>query len=311
MDKKPLISVIVPVYNVEAYLEECINSILKQSYLNLEIILVNDGATDNSPNICDFYQKQDKRIHVIHKSNGGLSDARNKGIDASNGEYLVFVDSDDKVHIDFISTLYASLISADAQLAICLLFPFKDSSEISDIALSSQQLVYSKTEVFNSFYRYDLSPNLVVAWNKIYHKSLFYSLRYPFGKKHEDEFVIHHIYNQCEKIVLNFSKLYYYRKREGSIMTQQSEQGFVDIIEMVNERIEFAQKNNLKKFKFLTKLKKAGVIINANLNYKSDPRFRKLLFINFFIVWFYLLTRGEFTCKERFYRIYKLFFSSK
>jgi glycosyltransferase involved in cell wall biosynthesis len=307
MDKRPLISVIVPIYNVESYLEECVNSLLKQSYLNLEIILVNDGATDNSPNICDFYQKQDERIHVIHKSNGGLSDARNKGIDASNGEYLIFVDSDDKVHIDFISTLYSTLISADAQLAICMLFPFKDSIEIPDITLNSQQIVYSKTEVFNSFYRYDLSPNFVVAWNKIYHKSLFKSLRYPLGKKHEDEFVIHHIYYQCKKIVLNYSKLYYYRQREGSIMTQQSEQGFFDILEMVDDRIDFAKKNNLKNFRFLSKLKKAGVIISANLIYKSNPKFRNLLFSNFFIVCFYLFTRDKFNFKERFYRFYKLF----
>lgn len=247
---KELISVIVPIYHVEAYLKECIDSIIHQTYSTLEIILVDDGSDDNCPIICDDYQKKDPRIQVIHKENGGLSDARNVGLDAATGDYICFIDSDDVVHPNFIQTLYENLISTNSDMAIC---HYEKVYEIPKVMESLSQhiiKVYTQTEILDALYGKE-SLSIIVAWNKLYHKSIWEQLRYPKGKIHEDEFVIHHILDQVNRVVINDGAYYYYRQREGSITNQYNEKR-LHALEALEARIQFYCKAENEKLMYQT-----------------------------------------------------------
>ncbi len=236
---KALVSVIVPIYRVELYIEECIDSILNQTYSNLEIILVDDGSDDRCPSICDAYQKKDSRIHVIHKENGGLSDARNVGIDVAKGDYICFIDSDDAVHPCFIQTLYDDLISTNSDIAIC---HYEKVDRIPDMIEFQGKLnrnVYTQTELLNSLYGPE-TLSIIVAWNKLYRRHIWEQLRYPVGKVHEDEFVIHYILDQVNQVVINAGTYYYYRQREGSITSCYNEKR-LHALEALENRIQFYQ----------------------------------------------------------------------
>ena len=202
-----LISVIVPIYKVEAYLKKCIKSIQNQTYSNLEIILVDDGSPDGCGAICDRYAKEDTRIRVIHKENGGLSDARNKGLDIATGEYILFVDSDDYIHPQMVEILLQHLEVVDADMAVCgfktveeneeVIFDCFDICETAGREKKTEVVGIDAGEVFegqavmnNLQYKNLLT---VVAWNKLYKAELFAELRYPKGRVQEDEFLVHHI----------------------------------------------------------------------------------------------------------------------
>lgn len=212
-----LISVIVPIYNVEKYLPKCIESIQRQTYQNLEIILVDDGSCDRCPGICDKFAKDDSRIKVIHKKNGGLSDARNMGIEVANGKYLAFVDSDDYISQDMIKKLYCAIIRDNSDMAICNIEYIDEnnnplnSNAIHVLDMTVEELGFW-TKLYEGYYTY-----CVVAWNKLYSKNLFVNTRYDVGKLHEDEFIIHKLVSKCKKISFLSEKLYYYLQREQSI----------------------------------------------------------------------------------------------
>lgn len=214
------VSVIVPVCNVEAYLEECVDSILKQTYTNLEIILVDDGSKDRSGAICDELAGKDSRIQVIHKENGGLSSARNEGILKSRGEYLCFIDSDDCIKNNFVETLLSGC-GRNCKMAVCSLERFKDGEAYS-LEPVQKDIKGEVTDPY-SFAEglYDLISEeyvvTVIAMNKMYHRSLFEDIKYPTGRLHEDEFVIYHLAVQCECIYVTDAPLYLYRQRENSI----------------------------------------------------------------------------------------------
>ncbi|CAI9430269.1 hypothetical protein MSHRCOH1_08710 [Candidatus Ornithobacterium hominis] len=212
---KDLISVIIPVYNVEEYLVECINSVLAQTYTNLEIILVNDGSTDSSGEICREYAKKDNRIILIEKENGGLSDARNAGLDVCTGKYISFVDSDDIIHPGFISLLY-KYISYDTIVA-CDRFNIKDSSEITYIDTENTKVFnYTNEDILHDFYSFKITYPSVC--NKLFPYSVFKKLRFPKGLIYEDSYIFPYIYTNK---YLNFIKLnlplYYYRYNPNSI----------------------------------------------------------------------------------------------
>lgn len=238
MTNSPLISVIVPIYNVEEYIYQCVDSIVNQTYKNLEIILVNDGSPDNCGEICDDYALKDSRIKVIHKKNGGLSDARNVGLDNAQGEYILFTDSDDFIHPQFVECLYSNI--GDADMAFCDLLPYYDNeTEIKNSKITSCPLkVFEDDFLLKNISTYR-SPIVIVAWNKLYKRHIWNDLRYPIGKIHEDEFVIHHILDKCKKVVLCDVQLYYYRQREDSIMSNMTESRFINSIEFLVEREEF------------------------------------------------------------------------
>ena len=222
------ISIIVPVYNVEAYLERCVESILKQTYSNLEILLVNDGSTDKSGELCDQLALRDQRIRVIHKENGGLSDARNRGIDEASSDLIGFIDSDDYIDKDMYETLYRHLRESNSDLSMCGHYdvfhqiPEKQVSEIKTWNLSSEEAIKMVMEA---------KVLSVTAVNKLYKKELFNHLKFEVGKIAEDAFIMIRLLDQCQKVVATNEKKYYYVHRENSITTQKFSLKFLNVIE--------------------------------------------------------------------------------
>jgi len=210
----PLISVIIPVYKVEAYIAKCVDSVLSQTYANIEIILVDDGSPDGCYKICEDYVQKDHRVKVIHKENGGLSSARNAGLDIARGEYIGFVDSDDYIAADMYQKLLEAIKKEKADLAICDTVVIYEKEDVE---------VYKplKDETLNKFEAFEAlldGFNVITVWNKLYSKHIFKNLRFPDGRIHEDEFIVHRVFNACAKIVTISDKLYYYVKRQGGIM---------------------------------------------------------------------------------------------
>lgn len=212
-----LISVIIPVYKVEAYLTACVESVLRQTYQNFEIILVDDGSPDSCPQMCDAFAARDDRIRVIHKENGGLSSARNAGIDAARGDYLAFLDSDDLWSPVFLERLYRAIRETDADFAVCLFQRFREEWEIRPIT-AEKTLSFSQTEAFECFFNHR-NVNMVVAVNKLYRRKLFETLRYPLGVLHEDEAVIHEIIGSAAGAAWVEEAHYCYREAPNSITT--------------------------------------------------------------------------------------------
>ena len=237
MDK---ISIIIPIYNVEAYLGQCIETVLRQTYPELEILLIDDGSKDSSGKICDNYAEKDQRIIVIHKENGGLSDARNAGIDRATGKYLAFIDSDDYVHPQYIELLYRTITASDSDMVIC---GFKEvaEQEIVEYRSIAEGAVKWKALQGREKLAQLLDNNLqtVVAWNKMYRCKLWKQLRYPKGRLQEDEFVIHHLLEQADRVCYLEETLYYYRQREKSIMSHVSLKNIWDGYDALMEREQF------------------------------------------------------------------------
>ena len=211
----PLISVIIPVYNVEKYIDRCLESVVNQTYKNLEIILVDDGSTDSSGKKCDEYAKNESRIKVLHKTNGGLSDARNAGTAICKGEYITFVDSDDWIDITLVEHLYSNLINAGADISIGLFQKVYD-----DIAAKQHQdkvsvYEYSGKEAVRQMYVF--ASFSVHAWGKLYKKALFDKICYPKGKVYEDEFTTYKVLLAANKVVVTNEKLYFYYIRNDSL----------------------------------------------------------------------------------------------
>lgn len=218
MKIEKLISIIVPIYNVEKYLEECLNSIVSQTYVNLEIILVDDGSTDSCGLICDEWARKDKRIKVIHKDNGGLSSARNAGIEISAGEFITFIDSDDIVHKDMIKELYnCFVVNHNTQIAGCGYCEIKSNEDIP-INLNKSDTVYlSGTQAIELMLNPKENFNVVV-WNKLYRTVLFKSVRYPEGYNHEDMFVMPRLLNESRIVAYTPSQYYFHRYNPDSIV---------------------------------------------------------------------------------------------
>lgn len=230
----PLISVVVPIYNVEQYLERCIDSILHQTYEHLEIILVDDGSPDISGAICDSYLVLDQRIKVIHKRNGGLSEARNAGLEMASGEFIAFIDSDDAIMPEMIEKLYERIVTDRSDMAFC---GYRQVSQKGDI-LSEVFLpdnVLTGFEALKASYENE-GVLYTIACNKLYKKHLFQDIRYPVGKYHEDEFTTYLIIDQCSRISILREPLYIYVCRDNSIMQEPYSVKRLDGIEASYER---------------------------------------------------------------------------
>lgn len=212
------ISVIVPIYRVEKYLPACIDSILNQTFTDFELILVDDGSPDRCPEICDETAKRDARVRVIHQANQGLSAARNAGIEAARGAWLSFVDSDDYIAPQFYEKLYQTAQRTDADCVMCSVQNVDESGKPIDSALMRvADEVKTGQEVLRKIGRDDVTPYLT-AWNKLYRRKLFNTLRYPAGRQNEDVFVFAELFCQVQRAVCVAEPLYFYRKRIGSIM---------------------------------------------------------------------------------------------
>ena len=208
------ISVIIPIYKVEEYLDECIISVVSQTYLNLEIILVDDGSPDNCPQMCDEWARRDSRIKVIHKANGGLSDARNAGIGIASGEYIAFVDSDDFIKLDMFEKLHTALVKTGADIAACGILTCEGEKQT---AWGCRDTVGTPKQIYSLLYNDTAYP--VAAWNKLYRRSCWETLRFPVGKTCEDAFTTYQLIHNAQRIVMIPEALYCYRIRPGSIMT--------------------------------------------------------------------------------------------
>ena len=213
----PRISIVVPVYNVEPYLDRCIQSILNQTYTNLEILLIDDGSTDRSGEICDRYGKLDARIRVIHKDNGGLSDARNAGLDAMTGAYVICIDSDDFVSKFHVENLYRTLVHTGSQIACSQIVKFYDKDPMpEERAFCTDYVDVRKKEAFFEKMLYQDMVD-VNATCKIFKSDLFRNVRFQKGKLYEDVITTYRVIDQVDRIGLYSRKEYYYYQRENSI----------------------------------------------------------------------------------------------
>ena len=239
-----LVSIIVPVYKVENYLNDCIKSIQKQTYKNLEIILVDDGSPDSCPEICDKLAETDERIKVIHKCNGGLADARNAGINIASGEYITFVDSDDLLLNDMIETLYCLSEKYDADFVMCKKIDCEDDDTIDTIVFSND--TSSATRLFEG--REKMTAYLktkqidTTVWKKLYKKILFNNLRFPNGKLHEDAFITYKLIDIAKRVVVTDKIGYVYRKNPQSIMNSGFSLNRLHSIEAKKEQLKFIEK---------------------------------------------------------------------
>ena len=247
------ISIVVPIYNVEKYLCRCIDSIINQTIKDIEVILVDDGSTDSCPKICDQYAQKDIRIRVIHKSNGGLSSARNEGIKVAQGQYIGFVDSDDYVNINMYEKLYNQAIEKGADIVQCHFKKVYEDEDYSRLINECDVDELSNNEALLRLVKMgELHVQSVVAWNKIYKKELFQNISYPIGKLHEDEFTTYKLFANSSKIVDISQELYYYRQVEGSIMNRKFNVKRLDYLEaLVNMVNFFKNKNDDELFRLL------------------------------------------------------------
>ena len=224
-------------YQVENYIRQCIDSILVQTFTDFELILVDDGSKDRSGKICDEYAVLDQRVKVIHKENGGLSDARNCGMDQAVGNYFMFVDSDDYIAPTMLEYLYKALMNKEADIAVCNFLHFFEEDRKRDFSTNIQSEVLSGAEIFYSRKNERVYGIWTVAWNKLYKRETLGNVRFRFGKYHEDEFWANDIYQMDIKIVTIPECLYYYRQLDNSIMGKKSAARNLDIIEALQERI--------------------------------------------------------------------------
>lgn len=234
-----LISIIVPIYNVEQYLKRCVDSLLKQSYKNIEIILIDDGSPDNCPSICDEYAKDDSRIRVFHKTNGGLSDARNYGLKQSLGEFIIFVDADDYVDKNYISTLFENIIKYKADISICsYYYSYNEQNTLGTLKNSSVQ-VFNNIEAIKELYKFNSYG--VGVWNKLFKRELLWTDMFPVGKISEDYFVMYRVFFAAHTVVYESEPLYYYVQRGDSITKKGKPK--VDVIDAAEGFLDFCVKN--------------------------------------------------------------------
>lgn len=268
----PLISVIIPVYNVNPYLRTCLDSVVNQTYANLEIILVDDGSTDGSGAICEEYKKKDVRIVVIHKNNGGLSDARNTGLNQMQGEYVTFVDSDDYLDKNYLKRLYDCIEKMQCEYAICSYFKVAGNGK-RGIARHKPIEVYEQREtMLNMLYRKKMS---MYAHGKLYKSTLFEDIRFPVGRKFEDVPTTWSIVKKVERIAYIDEKLYFYRQRKGSIVNsiyshEKMDQVYFasDILEEVHKDEELYRAAVSKYFFSLT-----DIYSQVDKKHKEDQRY--------------------------------------
>lgn len=216
-----LISVIIPVYNVEKYVKRCLDCIIAQTYRDFEAILVDDGSTDSSGKICDEYALKDSRFKVIHKKNGGLSDARNEGIKYSSGEYIAFADSDDMVSPDFLLRLYTAAKATGADMTICKEIMFSNEAELPAPTTPSEAVVITYADYIRDVYKHH--PTYIPTWNKLYKRKIFDGVLFPVGRLHEDSYTTPICAEKSEKIaVISDVLYYYYRNADGIIHSKLS-----------------------------------------------------------------------------------------
>ncbi|WP_300766235.1 glycosyltransferase family 2 protein [uncultured Acetatifactor sp.] len=230
--ENPLISVIIPIYNVEKYLPTCMESIFSQTYRKLEIILVDDGSKDNCSRLCDEYAEKDDRVKIYHKENGGLSDARNYGVERANGEYITYVDSDDYVDSDYIEYLYLLIRKYNSQIALCQHRVHYNNGFIKEIGKTGDEELTVSRCLERMLYHDVIDTS---AWAKLYHRDLFHGVCYPVNKIFEDTATTYILMMKCEKIAIGYESKYNYIFRNNSIINSEFNRNKLDLIEITDK----------------------------------------------------------------------------
>lgn len=282
------ISIIVPVYNVDKYLDKCIKSILEQTFKDFELILVNDGSKDKSEEICEYYKEKDKRVKVINKENGGVSSARNAGLKIAEGKYVGFVDQDDWIDNIMYEKMYEVIMDTKSDIVIC---DFCKEYEGKIISKQKNKNIKNKVEIFNNIQAleqlYKVKYTYVVAWNKLYKRELFNDIKYKEGVICEDEFIIHHLYFQSKRVVHIYEEMYHYFQRPGSIINSSYNIKRLDKIKALNQRIKFFKNIN-----------------QYNLMYKAEKDYWDSM------IWSYFLVKNKITHSKQALRDIKMEFYS-
>ena len=275
----PEVSVVVPVYKVEKFIYRCVDSVLCQTFADFELILVDDGSPDGCGKICDEYAKKDSRIKVIHKSNGGLSDARNVGIDTATGDWLMFLDSDDWLHPETIKKLYDEAIMNDATVSICGFGRTAGENPVVDTEIKAE--LWTPKKLW-----FEERVTSTIACAKLYQKSCFEHVRYPVGKLHEDEFVTYRILFAQEKVAFINQPYYAYFTNPNGIMESKWNPSRLDELEAIEAQSDFFEKigdKNLIEYNenmYLLRLVNAHIKAKSN-GYKKECKVlkRKVLFM--------------------------------
>ena len=289
MSRKPVISVIVPVYKVEPFIHRCVDSILNQSFCDFELILVDDGSPDNCGAICDAYAEKDSRVHVIHQPNSGLSGARNAGIDwvfaNSDSRWITFVDSDDWVHCRMLEILLNAVKRADVRIGICG-FVETSGEELREMEKYPEHEIWKP----DAFYVQRHVP-ATIACAKLYDRALFEECRYPIGRIHEDEFVTYHLLFKCQQVVYVSVPLYYYYMNTASITKSRWTPKRLDALDAKEEQLRFfREKENISMYRFCLRNyletallqreemeKQSGLLNDKNLKKQLDRKIRWLI----------------------------------
>lgn len=270
-----LISVLIPIYNVEKFLPACIDSAINQTYKNIEIILIDDGSPDKCPQICDEYAKKDSRIKVIHKENGGISSARNAGIELAQGEFLYFLDSDDFIDECSLEILMRPFIeNFDVDISIGGFEKVSELAKFYNEEISNlDNIQYVEIKDYEALFHIKL---WVTVWGKLIKKQLYKDLRFPVGKLHEDEFVTYKLYDKCRKIYYCEKELYKYRQNENSIMHHISKQRIENGIEGISGGLFYFYSKNNKYCQYLYGRRLANYLnkINKLSRENKDIEFR-------------------------------------
>lgn len=243
--EKQMVSIIVPVYNAEKYLKKCVNSILKQNYPDFEILLINDGSTDRSGEICDIFESQDERVRVIHKKNEGSASARNLGIAQAKGEYIAFVDADDFISENYLSTLVGTLERTEADIVQCQFQKVNSyQGNIEPCTPQKDIKIYSNIDALEAFCGKKEYLSTAVLWNKLYKKELFRKLSFPIGRGIDDEYLICRIVYRAKRIAVISDVLYYYYMSPNSQMRSAPSLKKLDNIDALEGQIRFLRKVN-------------------------------------------------------------------
>ncbi|MCH5342964.1 MAG: glycosyltransferase family 2 protein [Acetatifactor sp.] len=269
------ISIIIPVYKVEQYLPECIESIINQTYHDLEIILVDDGSPDKCGEICDQYARQDERIHVIHKENGGVARARNDGIEYASGDYISFIDSDDWIAENAYELLHQGLKQYDADCAVGKCVTVIDENGVLTPKKNAESSV--RCETASEAMKHVLLSGSAV-WNRLFKREVFKQIRFPIGRVNDDEVVALHAYAECKKIVFLDQDTYYYRIRQNSITTSKFSLRNVDCYYNSVDNLEFVRQRQPELVECAEyKCIKAMLYCYVNLRkLKGDPEAKKI-----------------------------------
>lgn len=240
--EKPLVSIIVPVYNVSQYLNECVDSLINQSYSNTEILLIDDGSKDGSGLICDAYSEKNANVHAFHKRNGGLSDARNFGTLRATGEYITYVDSDDFVARDYVRRLLECLEEQHADISVCSYIKFLHAEEARERITGTSRLLSREDAISDMMYQNNITTS---AWGKMYRTEIAKKHPFPKGKLFEDLATVHKYFLESDSIALTKDDLYFYRDNPSGIMNTRQNRFMNDLYEIINDIEKFYLDNDL------------------------------------------------------------------